>query len=49
MACSLKNAAAKKKNPRIKLTDVHIQIPSGTGLGIEIDWDKVEELRLDIQ
>ena len=44
-----KECGRKEKNPRMKITDVHIQIPSGTGLGIDIDWDKVEELRLEIQ
>ena len=44
-----KECGRKEKNPRIKITDVHIQIPSGIGPGIGIDWDKVEELRLEIQ
>jgi L-alanine-DL-glutamate epimerase-like enolase superfamily enzyme len=30
----------------VRLSESHVELPSGSGLGVEIDWDAIDRFRI---
>jgi len=33
--------------PTMQMVDGHVDVPSGPGLGVELDWTVIEQFRVD--